>query len=154
MAAELRKRERYATIAQRHIFVPVAVETAGALGPAAAAFLSDLGRRVSEATGDHREVSHGCGSASLSQSPEGMLPPFWQPRARSVLLKSACHPAWTAHQGHSERIPDSTATQLVIPSLRCEQEYVPSHYRRRISRRRLRIAPAPPHSRLFLMSRV
>ena len=56
-AAELRKRERYATIAQQHIFVPVAVETTGVLGPAAAAFLSDLGRRVSEATGDHREVS-------------------------------------------------------------------------------------------------
>ena len=34
----------------------------------------------------------GCGSASLSQSPEGMLPPSWQPRARSGLPKSACHP--------------------------------------------------------------
>ena len=56
-AAEDRKRERYAAIAQRHIFVPVAVETTGVLGPAAAVFLTDLGRRISDATGDRREVT-------------------------------------------------------------------------------------------------
>ena len=56
-AAEDRKEERYSTIAQRHIFIPVAVETTGVLGPAAAAFLSELGRRITDATGDRREVS-------------------------------------------------------------------------------------------------
>ena len=56
-AAEDRKKERYSTIAQRHIFIPVAVETTGVLGPAAAAFLSELGRRITDATGDRREVS-------------------------------------------------------------------------------------------------
>ena len=57
MAAEDRKRQRYAAIAQRYIFIPVAVETTGVLGPAAAAFLTDLGRRITDVTGDRREVA-------------------------------------------------------------------------------------------------
>ena len=57
MAAEDRKRQRYAAIALRYIFIPVAVETTGVLGPAAAAFLTDLGRRITDVMGDRREVA-------------------------------------------------------------------------------------------------
>ena len=56
-AAEARKKEKYGAIAQHHIFIPVAVETTGVLGPAAATFLMDVGRRISAATGDQREVA-------------------------------------------------------------------------------------------------
>ena len=57
MAAELRKKKKYAVIAKEHIFVPVAVETTGVLGPAAAAFITEVGKRVTNATGDRREVA-------------------------------------------------------------------------------------------------
>ena len=56
-AAETRKRERYSSIAQKYIFVPVAVETTGIIGPAAASFIANLGRRITAITGDRREVA-------------------------------------------------------------------------------------------------
>ena len=55
--AENRKREKYTDIAKQHIFIPVAVETSGVLGPAAATFLTEIGRRISAVTGDCREVT-------------------------------------------------------------------------------------------------
>ena len=54
-AAEERKRRRYADLAQRYRFVPLAVETSGVLGPACADFLQELGHRISACTGDPRE---------------------------------------------------------------------------------------------------
>ena len=41
----------------RHIFVPVAVETTGVLGPAASTFLTEVARRMSVATGEHRKAA-------------------------------------------------------------------------------------------------
>ena len=43
--AEQHKRQRYADLTQRYIFEPGALETSGVYGPAAAAFIQDLGRR-------------------------------------------------------------------------------------------------------------
>ena len=52
--AESRKRSKYSSLAATYYFVPVAVETLGALGEEAVAFFSDLGRRIAATTGEPR----------------------------------------------------------------------------------------------------
>ena len=52
--AENRKQLKYEAISQTHCFIPVAVETLGALGEEATAFLKDLGRRIAATTKEHR----------------------------------------------------------------------------------------------------
>ena len=55
--AENLKRMRYASLADRYIFTPVAVETTGVVGEAGSKLLRDIGGRISAATKDPREVS-------------------------------------------------------------------------------------------------
>ncbi len=55
-SAEARKRQRYADLGQRYDFVPLTVETTGVLGPAFNELIKDLGRRIRERTGEHRET--------------------------------------------------------------------------------------------------
>ncbi|KAG0713662.1 hypothetical protein GWK47_015705 [Chionoecetes opilio] len=55
-AAEQRKRARYAALAQRYRFEPLAVETTGLLGPAISKLLAELGRRITAQTGEKRET--------------------------------------------------------------------------------------------------
>ena len=55
-AAENRKRRRYSELGRRYRFQPVAVETAGVIGQSSLSFLKELGRRISQETGDRREV--------------------------------------------------------------------------------------------------
>ena len=57
LAAEDRKRQRYAALAQRYEFMPLAVETSGVLGPAFSDLLQDLGKRVSQRSGEPRETA-------------------------------------------------------------------------------------------------
>ena len=52
--AESRKREKYVALSASYYFVPIAIETLGALGEDAAAFMKDLGRRVGAATREPR----------------------------------------------------------------------------------------------------
>ena len=52
--AESRKHAKYAEISQTHYFVPVAVETIGAMGEEATAFLKDLGGRIAAETKEGR----------------------------------------------------------------------------------------------------
>ena len=52
-AAEARKREKYALLSKSHHFVPVAIETSGALGPDALSLLTDISRRQQSITHDH-----------------------------------------------------------------------------------------------------
>jgi hypothetical protein len=52
--AELKKCAKYQTISQTHCFVPVAVETLGALGENANAFFADLGGRIASVTKEPR----------------------------------------------------------------------------------------------------
>ena len=52
-AAEARKREKYALLSKSHHFVPVAIETSGALGPDA---LTDISRRQQSITHDHQSL--------------------------------------------------------------------------------------------------
>ena len=56
-AAEARKREHYRGLMDRYYFEPIAVETTGVLGPSTSTFLRRLGKQVSAATGDPREVA-------------------------------------------------------------------------------------------------
>ena len=54
--AEDRKRAKYTALCDQYCFVPLAVETLGALGEEAATFLRDIGRRVAVATGESRST--------------------------------------------------------------------------------------------------
>ena len=57
-AAELaatRKDTKYADLAERYTFVPIAVETLGAINSSGINFLSDLGRRITAISGEPRE---------------------------------------------------------------------------------------------------
>lgn len=54
--AEERKRRKYATLGTRFRFEPVAVETTGVYGESTGVLISEIGRRISEATGEHRET--------------------------------------------------------------------------------------------------
>ena len=55
-AAEL-KVAKYSAIAVSHDFLPIALETLGPMNAAAASFISTLGKRISQLTGDVRESS-------------------------------------------------------------------------------------------------
>ena len=52
------KMDKYADIANTHVFVPVAVETGGAWCTASLDFVTDLGKRISNITSDPHETSH------------------------------------------------------------------------------------------------
>ncbi len=55
--AEDRKRRRYADLAHRYDFAPLAVETSGVLGSAFSDLLQDIGSRVSQRSGEPRETA-------------------------------------------------------------------------------------------------
>jgi len=54
-AAAERKTNKYSSLAQSYLFVSVAAETMGAINKDGMDFLSDLGRRIAQSTGDHHE---------------------------------------------------------------------------------------------------
>lgn len=56
-AAETRKRKKYESLSEKYIMVPVAVESHGVWGPAAASLISALGRRISLKTGEERATT-------------------------------------------------------------------------------------------------
>jgi len=56
-AAADRKEQKYMALMGTHHFVPLAVETLGPINNKGLHFLSDLGRRLTESTGDPREKS-------------------------------------------------------------------------------------------------
>ena len=55
--AATRKEEKYVDLGARYIFQPIAVETLGVFNASARHLLDDLGRRISENTGEARETS-------------------------------------------------------------------------------------------------
>ena len=55
--AAARKCEKYAEIPTAYTFLPIAMETLGPLNASAYQFFEDLGRRISDVSGDSREVS-------------------------------------------------------------------------------------------------
>ena len=56
-AAQERKMVKYQSFAVDHIFVPIAIETLGPMGPEAKHFLQELGRRLNDHTGESRSAS-------------------------------------------------------------------------------------------------
>jgi len=58
--AATRKEEKYVDLGARYIFEPIVVETLGVLNASARHLLDDLGRRISENTGEARETSFLC----------------------------------------------------------------------------------------------
>jgi len=56
-SAEAAKVQKYASLMGAHEFIPVAIETLGTWGPQGAAFISALGKRMAEVTGDTRATS-------------------------------------------------------------------------------------------------
>ena len=54
-AAAERKTNKYTSLAQSYLFVPVAAETMRAINKDSMDFLSDLGKRITQCTDDHRE---------------------------------------------------------------------------------------------------
>ena len=50
--AEERKRSKYLHLSPVHLFLPVAIETSGVVGPQSKMFLKELGRRMEQATGE------------------------------------------------------------------------------------------------------
>ena len=55
--AATRKEEKYVDLCAHYIFEPIAVETLGVFNASARHLLDDLGRRISENTGEARETS-------------------------------------------------------------------------------------------------
>jgi len=55
--AATRKEEKYVDVGARYIFEPIAVETMGVFNASARHLLDDLGRRISEKSGEARETS-------------------------------------------------------------------------------------------------
>ena len=53
-AAEVKKIKKYSALSTAFKFIPIAVETLGPWGPEAKAFVTELGKRLSTATGDPR----------------------------------------------------------------------------------------------------
>ena len=56
VAAEDRKRTKYASLVDRYIFEPVAMETTGVVDSSTAEFLEMLGKRITARAGDRRET--------------------------------------------------------------------------------------------------
>ena len=54
--AELRKKHKYSQLSDVCKFTPVAIETLGPCGPEAAVFMNEIGKRLSEVTGDPRSA--------------------------------------------------------------------------------------------------
>ena len=52
--AEEKKRKKYSSLGPFYFFVPIAIETLGPWGPEADSFVTELGRKLSAKTGDHR----------------------------------------------------------------------------------------------------
>ena len=55
--AAVRKQAKYAELTQRYEFVSIAVESHGVYNAIATAFLADIGRRLSAATSDVKEIA-------------------------------------------------------------------------------------------------
>ena len=56
--AEERKVSKYVHLTPVHLFSPIAVETMGVFGPRTKALLKDLGRRVTQTTGEEAATAY------------------------------------------------------------------------------------------------
>ena len=54
--AEERKCQKYETLGRRYVFEPISVETTRVFGTTTGILLSDMGRRITNVSGDRRET--------------------------------------------------------------------------------------------------
>ena len=54
--AENDKRRKYPSLVRRFQFEPIAIETSGAFGPCTKVIVNEIGKRITEKTGDKRET--------------------------------------------------------------------------------------------------
>ena len=54
-SSAMSKTQKYANIAQTHIFTPIAMETTGAMNHQASELITEIGRRITEVTGEVKE---------------------------------------------------------------------------------------------------
>ena len=54
--AENAKRTKYSRLISRYRFEPIAIETSGVFGHSTRIIISEIGKRISEKTGDKREI--------------------------------------------------------------------------------------------------
>ena len=57
-AAEEKKIEKYQNLPPGHFFVPIAIETLGAIGPRSLALLKELGNRIRGETGEAKSTEY------------------------------------------------------------------------------------------------
>jgi hypothetical protein len=57
LEAEANKSTKYASLAVRHDFVPIAIETLGSWGAAGLSFINEVGRKITSVSGDMRAAS-------------------------------------------------------------------------------------------------
>ena len=81
--AEIRKRNKYHEMVRRYKFEPNAIETPGIYGSTTRTILKEIGKRISDKTGDIREslcfrqrlsIAIQRGNAQLIQSPSDHIP--------------------------------------------------------------------------------
>ena len=84
-AAEDLKRRKYSQLVADFEFVPVAVETSGIIGSAGCSLLTDIGRRISRATNDPRQVSFNRFQLPSSEATPWLLQPHQGNMSRSWL---------------------------------------------------------------------
>ena len=69
---EERKRAKYTALCDQYCFVPLAVETLGALGEEAATFFRDIGRRIAVTAGEPQSTQFLFQRLSTAYIPIGM----------------------------------------------------------------------------------
>ena len=79
--AEERKKSKYASLTDRYIFQPIAIETAGVFGPSTLTFLKSLGSRIATERGNPREAEYLIQRLSLA---------VIRGNAQAVLTSSKC----------------------------------------------------------------
>jgi len=70
--AKERKRAKYTALCDQYCFVPLAVETLGALGEEAATFFRDIGRRIAVTAGEPQSTQFLFQRLSTAYIPIGM----------------------------------------------------------------------------------
>ena len=83
--AEDLKRQKYPQLVADFEFVPVAVETSGIIGSVGCSLLTDIGRRISRATNDPRQVSFNRFQLPSSEATPWLLQPHQGNMSRSWL---------------------------------------------------------------------
>ena len=103
--AESLKRRKYASLVDRYRFEPVAVETSGVIGKSSGLLLDEIGRRMSEASGETRET-------------------FWlKQRLGLAVQRGNAYSILTAVRGRYDTVGDAGTSQ--IPAEHYESGWVP-----------------------------